>query len=350
MSTQFVLISSATTIFYKTGFGDPTGQERDAWMLLTPQKTYFFTDGRFESKVLVEKLAGKNIEFRLLSAEQRLAHQLVELVGENEIAFEKNDLTVSEWEQFRKKGVKLNGEYESYTLREVKNEQEILHIKKACELVDSLLKNVIPCIKVGMSEKEILSLLYSELRGLGTEMIEHAFTPIVAVDENSAIAHYDTKTHGDKRVKQGSLILIDYGIRYNNYCSDITRMISVGEPSTEVKEAYTALFTAQQQAITALSTLSTYKEVDQLCRATLQNAGFSVYSHATGHGIGIQVHENPRFSPISTDTIKPGHVITVEPGIYLPDKWGMRLEDTIVINPDQTVTTLTNYNRELIII
>lgn len=349
MSTRFVLISNATTIFYKTGFGDPASRERDVWMLLTPQKTYFFTDGRFASKTLIEKLSGKSIEFRLLSAEQRLAHQLVELAGENKIAFEKHDLTVSEWEQFRKKGVKLKGEYESNTLREIKNEQEILNIKKACELVDSLLESVIPQIKIGMSEKQILRLLHSQLP-TSEEMIEHAFTPIVAVDENSAVAHYDTKTHGDKKVKQGSLILIDCGIRYKNYCSDITRLISVGEPSAEVKEAYTALFTAQQQAITALSTFSTYKEVDQLCRATLQNAGFPVYSHATGHGIGIQVHENPRFSPISTDTIKPGHVITVEPGIYLPEKWGMRLEDTVLINPDRTVTALTNYNRELIII
>ena len=163
-------------------------------------------------------------------------------------------------------------------------------------------------------------------------MIEHAFTPIIAIDENSAVAHYDTKAHGDKRVKQGSLILIDCGIRYKNYCSDITRMISVGEPIAEVKGAYTALFSAQQQAITALSTLSTYKEVDELCRASLRTAGFPVYSHATGHGIGIQVHENPRFSPIITDTIKPVYVMTFEHGIYIPEKSGIRCEDKVLIN------------------
>ena len=350
MSTQFVLVSSPTTIFYKTGFGDPLGRERDAWMLLCGDNTYFFTDGRFENKALVKELAHKNVEFKLLSAEKRLAQHLKEIAGESEIAFEKNDLTVAELELFREKGVKLEGEYESDSLRVVKSDEEILHIKKACELVDSLLGSVIPQIKVGMSEKEILRLLYSQLSPSDEEMIEHAFTPIVAIDENSAVAHYDTKAHGDKRLKQGSLILIDCGIRYKNYCSDITRMISVGEPIAEVKGAYTALFTAQQQAITALSTLSTYKEVDELCRTSLQKAGFPVYSHATGHGIGIQVHENPRFSPISTDTIKPGHVITVEPGIYMPEKWGMRLEDTVLINADRSVTSLTATNRELIII
>ncbi len=349
MSTQFVLISNPTTIFYKTGFGDPLSRERDAWMLLRGDKTYFFTDGRFENKALIEELAHKDIEFRLLSAEKRLAQHLKKLVGESEVTFEKNDLTVAEMEQFREKGVKLEGEYESDSLRVVKSDEEILHIKKACELVDSLLASVIPQIKIGMNEKEIFRLLYSQLP-TSEEMIEHAFTPIIAIDENSAVAHYDTKAHGDKRVKQGSLILIDCGIRYKNYCSDITRMISAGEPSAEVKGAYAALFTAQQQAITALSTLSTYKEVDELCRASLLNADFPVYSHATGHGIGIQVHENPRFSPISTDTIKPGNVITVEPGIYMPEKWGMRLEDTVLINTDRSVTSLTARNRELIII
>lgn len=352
MSTRFVLISSPTTIFYETGFGDPLSQERDAWMLLDGKKTYFFTDGRFESKILVDKLANKGIEFRLLSTEKRLAQHLLELVGEHEVAFEKSDLTVAELEQFRKKGVRLAGAFESDNLRAVKSGEEILLIKKACELVDSLLGSVIPQIKVGMSEKDILRLLYnppladSELE----EIIEHAFTPIVAIDENSAVAHYDTKAHGEKRVKQGSLILIDCGIRYKNYCSDITRMMSMGEPTPDVRKAYNALFSAQQQAISALTTLSSYKEVEELCRTSLQKAGFPVYSHATGHGIGIQVHENPRFSPISTDTIKPGHVITVEPGIYMPQKWGMRLEDTVLINPDRSAVTLTKSNRELIII
>lgn len=348
MSTQFTLISSPTTIFYKTGFGDPLSRERDAWMLINGKKAYFFTDGRFESKTLVGELSERGVEFKLLSAQKRLAQHINELAGESEIAFEKHDLTVAELEQFKEKGVKLEGEYESDNLRAVKSGEEITLIKRACELVDSLLESVVPQIKVGMNEKEILLLLYKppEL----AEMIEHAFTPIVAIDENSAVAHYDTKAHGDKRVKQGSLILIDCGIRYKNYCSDITRMISIGEPNSEVKGAYDALFTAQQQAVSALSTLSTYKEVDELCRTSLQEAGFPVYSHATGHGIGIQVHENPRFSPISTDTIKPGHVITVEPGIYMPEKWGMRLEDTVLINPDRSAATLTQSNQALIII
>ena len=201
MSTQFVLISNPTTIFYKTGFGDPLGRERDAWMLLCGDKTYFFTDGRFENKALVKELAHKDIEFRLLSAEKRLAQHLKEIAGESKIAFEKNDLTVAELELFREKGVKLEGEYESDSLRVVKSDIEILHIKKACALVDSLLETRTAEIKIGMSEKEILRLIYYQLPK-SEEMIEHAFTPIIAIDESSAGAHYDTQAHWDKRRKQ----------------------------------------------------------------------------------------------------------------------------------------------------
>ena len=353
MSTRFVLISSPTTIFYKTSFGDPLSRERDAWMLLDDKKAYFFTDGRFESKTLVKQLAKEGVEFRLLSAQKRLAQHLTELVGESEVAIEKHDLTVAEMEQLRKKGVRLEHAFESEHLRTIKRDEEVVLIKKACELVDSLLQRVIPHIKIGISEKEIFFLLYSKLQELAIEqreVVEHAFAPIVAIDENSAVAHYDTKAHGKKRVKQGSLILIDCGVRYKHYCSDITRVISVGKPQAEIQKAYDTLFSAQQQAISALSSRDSYQEVDKLCRNSIKISGFPEYSHATGHGIGIQVHENPSFSPISTDTIKPGHVLTVEPGIYIPEKWGMRLEDTIVIGADRRATVLTKTNTSLLII
>ncbi len=315
-------------------------------MVISEKNKYLFTDGRYESEGLAEDLARRGVVLKMLRHDKKLSEHLVEICKEENIEsldFEADDLTVAEFELFKSKGVPLKMTTPGVNPRGCKSDSEVELIKHACMLVDKLLAHVISQIKLGMNERDILKLFFDP-------EIEFAFPPIVAINENSAVPHYDPKTNGEKKATKGSLILIDCGVRYKNYCSDITRMVSVGQPTEEITRAYSALHKAQQQAIFNLQGSKTYKEVDQACRDSLQKAGYPVYSHATGHGIGIEVHEAPSFSPISLDTIKPGHVITVEPGIYIPNKWGMRLEDTVVINKDGSITVLTESPTELKII
>lgn len=347
-----LLVSSAADIFYVTGsgregFGDPMGMEREAWMVILERAVYFFTDSRYESLQLKKQLHKLGVEFRLISHERSFSKQLEKVCQEHAVGrltFEPSNVSVAEYEKLekflkkpKKKRISIVSE-----LRSVKEASEIKLIRHTCRLVDDLMTYVISHITVGQTERDIFDMLL-----LGGEM---AFPPIVAIDENSAIPHYNTKAGGDKKVKKGSLILIDCGIRYKNYCSDLTRIVAMGYLTPEVKRAYAALQTAQQKTIENLSRFKTYKEVDQACRNSLSDANYAPYSHATGHGIGIQVHELPRFSPVSTDTIKPGAVVTVEPGIYIPGKWGMRLEDTVLINSDGSATALTKSSRELLVI
>lgn len=356
---EAILISSPTNIFYLTGFGDPLAREREAWMLITRKNAYFFTDGRYVDASLMKQLSDQEIEFRLLTHEYTVSWYLIEISKSEHIVtitFEPDDLTVAEYDRLKSNGIALksrssgSSEISREISRMVKDETEIKFIKQACKLVDELLARVISQIKVGMRERDILGMLHVSCYMVHGSVIDLAFSPIVAIDENSAIPHYDTKTHGEKIAKKGSLILLDCGVRYKNYCSDITRIVSIGEPTSKITQAYDTLYKAQQRAIKDLSTLKTYKIVDARCRKQLTKAGYPAYTHATGHGIGIEVHELPRFSLVSPDTIKPGHVVTVEPGIYMPGHWGMRLEDTVAINQDGSTTILTTTNRDLIIV
>ncbi|MGB9707390.1 MAG: M24 family metallopeptidase [Microgenomates group bacterium] len=352
------LISNFYNLLYITGFKGLNPNEREAWGLLTKDEFYFFTDGRYFNKNLF--LGIKEAKINLLTGEKNIGYYLKKIVEEKAIKnllFEADDLKYNEVELFKKKtGINLiPSERLILKEREIKDEEEIEKIRKACEIASESLNWLIKQIKLGKKEKELAFQLEFFIRQRGYEI---AFDPIIAFDENSAVVHYNTKENGEKEIKKGSVILVDFGVKFKNYCCDITRMIFY-KPKNEVINLYERLKKIQQETINYINKQKNsknflLKEVDNFTRQ-LFNQQFKIlkisgYPHSTGHGVGLEIHELPRVSFNSEDILKPGQVFTIEPGIYLNNLWGIRIEDTIFINKNFEAEILTKFPKKAIII
>ncbi|OGK22100.1 hypothetical protein A2866_04590 [Candidatus Roizmanbacteria bacterium RIFCSPHIGHO2_01_FULL_39_8] len=345
-----LLVSNFYNILYLTGFKTLTTDEREAFVLITQNKLYLFSDERYLSKNY--KLPTTNYELRLIEPKRGLLVHLKEIVGKEKIktlGFEAEDLKYYEHFHISQQLAEtklMPTDRTLVKLREIKDEREIALIEKACKITDKCLEDTSKIVKVGVSEKELAFKLEVWLREKGYDL---AFDPIVAVDENSAIAHYNTKT-GEGIVKKNSVILVDFGVKYKDYLSDITRMIFFGKPTDGITVAYENLLTAQKKTIEKVTVSRKLREPDLFCRETLTARGYPNYPHSTGHGVGLEIHEYPKVSFTSEDDKKIGQVITIEPGVYFSGKWGMRIEDTVVIDDDLTARTLTKYPKEIQII
>lgn len=355
------LVSNFYNILYLTGFKTLTIDEREAWGLVTAKAVYLFTDSRYinnKSQMTNNNSITNNKGqiTKLITPEKGLTKHLQEIVEEEKIkrlGFEGDDLKVSELEKM--KGFLINIELISIEkliikIREIKDEDEIGKIRKVCQIADQCLGEVIKTIKFGISEKEIAFKIEFWLKEKGLDI---SFYPIVAIDKNSAVPHYDTRNGNNEKVKKNSVILIDYGAKFNDYHSDTTRMIFTGKPSSEMINIYGALLKAQEQAIKRLRTDNNPVSVDQFCRKVLSTNYellTTTYSHSTGHGVGLQIHEYPKISFTSTDILLPNQVVTVEPGVYIKDKWGMRIEDMVLIKEKGEIEVLTKFDKKLLII
>ncbi|MBI4973685.1 aminopeptidase P family protein [Candidatus Roizmanbacteria bacterium] len=340
-----LFITNFYNILYFTGFRTLVPHEREAFLLVTKKNAYIFSDGRYERHTPSPSQEGN---FKLLTPEKGLMKHLQEIIAEEKIVkmgFEREDLKWSEYNTFQKSlGVELIPQDRvGVKIRAVKDAQEIAKIKKACEVGDECLRDISKTLREGSSEKEVAWNIEKWIRDKGYEI---AFDPIVAVDANSAVPHYDTK-NGNSHVKSNSIILIDMGVRYDGYNSDITRMFFMGKQPDEVIGAYETLLSAQTKTIRYLSKDHKLADVDKYCRQLITDNRLPTYPHSTGHGVGLEVHENPKVSGTSEETFQSGNIITIEPGIYLPGKWGMRIEDTVAITSNKQVKVLTAYPKLL---
>jgi len=259
------LVSNFYNILYLTGFKTLTDNEREGWGLITNKNVYLFTDSRYV-------IDNKNLILKLITPEKGLIKHLMEIVEEEKIkrlGFEGEDLKVSELE--RMKEFLTNVEYISLEklvikIREIKDEEEIDNLKTACQIADQCLEEVVRTIKIGTTEKEIAFKIEFWLKEKGHDF---SFYPIVAVDKNSAIPHYDTRNGSNEKVKNNSIILIDYGAKFNDYHSDTTRMIFTGKPNNEMINVYNKLHVAQTKTIERLKIDNNPVSVDQFCRNVL---------------------------------------------------------------------------------
>lgn len=341
-----LLISNFYNVLYLTGFKTLTKDEREAFVLVTKNTTYLFTDSRYLKDD--DELRIMNYELKLLEPEKGLIVHLKEIIEKEKIlslGIESDDLRTHEF-------LKLQTFFPSIKIvpieklivrqRAVKDEEEIGKIKKACEITDKCLENTLRLIKVGMTEKEIAFKLEYWLKENGTDI---AFDPIVAINKNSAIPHYNTKA-GSGMVEKSSVILIDYGAKYEDYLADITRMVFVN-PDEEMKKVYDQLLDVQQKTLEFTQTIKSPIEIDSFCREQIKKNNLPNFSHSVGHGVGLEIHEYPKISQTSQDTILENQVFTVEPGVYFENKWGVRIEDTVVMKNGKT-ETLTKFNKEFI--
>jgi Xaa-Pro dipeptidase len=228
-------------------------------------------------------------------------------------------------------------------LRSVKDADEIAAMEKAIGVAERALGRIIPRIKVGLSERQIAAMLTQELLASGADSI--AFGPIVSSGPNSASPH---AVPTNRVIRPGDLIVVDWGVYVDNYPSDITRTLAVGPLDVELRRIYDIVLLANEEARRAIRPGQTGQQIDRVARDVIEDAGYGEYfMHRTGHGLGLEVHESPDMSPTNDQPIVAGNVFTIEPGIYLPGRGGVRIEDNLLATADGS-RTLTTMSRELI--
>jgi Xaa-Pro aminopeptidase len=334
-----VLISSLPNITYLTGFSGFTPPDRDAFLFITRQKQFVFTHGIY--KEVAEKEM-KDFTLIGMSRNQPIANQIKKIIQTeklNKLGFEGFDLTVNEYERLLKEidTSILQPTNIINQLRIDKSTDEIAAIKQACELGDKAFAYILKQINPDSTEKSLAAEIDFFFRKNGAR---NSFTTIVACGSNASKPHH---VPTDKKVEKDNVILLDFGAKVKNYCSDMTRTIFFGKATTERKKVYETVLTAQKKSIdflnSQLSILNFIKpsSVDKAARDYIIAQGYPSFPHSLGHGIGLEVHEMPSISPTAQDTIKSGMVFSIEPGIYLPDDTGVRIEDLFAIADDKLV-------------
>ncbi|NJE06058.1 aminopeptidase P family protein [Thermococcus sp. M36] len=331
-----VLITSKPNLFYFTGSSPVLGGylvvTLDEAMFIVPELEY--EEARETSKVPVEKFkTGKELYERLSSLKLRklgieggtsfsTVQTLREKVGVEEFAA--IDEVIKE-------------------LRIIKTPEEIEVIETACKIADMAMMAALEEISEGKREREIAAKMEYVMKMNGAE--KTAFDTIIASGWRSALPH---GVASDKRIGRGDLVVIDEGALYRHYHSDITRTIVVGSPNEKQRDIYYAVLEAQRKGVEAAKPSITAKELDTIVRNVIKEYGYGDnFIHSTGHGVGLQIHEWPRVSQQDETVLKPGMVITIEPGIYIPKFGGVRIEDTVVIT-ENGARRLTKTERELI--
>lgn len=222
---------------------------------------------------------------------------------------------------------------------------EIDNIKKAQQITDDVFNGLLEFIQVGQTEQEIAAeIVYQHMIRGASRM---SFDPIVASGPNGALPH----ARPSSRVLQaGDLVVLDFGCFVNGYASDMTRTIAIGKPTAKAVEVYNTVLEAQQNAISTASASLTAKELDATARSVITNAGYGEYfTHSLGHGVGLDIHEWPRISWQSEDQLVENAVVTIEPGVYLPNNLGVRIEDMVVLKQDGC-DVLTKSSKELFVL
>lgn len=311
--------------------------------LVTREEQYFISDFRYRDQVQKEVPNFTFVEITggLLNA----LLGVVEKTGVSRLGFDKK-IRFSEYEMYQKLPVKLvplNDVIED--LRVSKQEQEVAYIKKACEITDQALSDILKDLKPGVTERSLEIKLKNRMIELGADSTWERF--IVASGWRGAMPH---GMASDKVIEEGEMITFDIGCSYNGYFSDLTRTVALGEPSEKMKEIYDVVYESQVRAVQAAKAGMTGQELDSICRDYITEKGYGEYfKHGTGHGLGMDVHENPRVSQINKNPLELDACVTIEPGIYISGLGGVRIEDDIILKEDGCIV-LNESPKELIII
>ena len=267
--------------------------------------------------------------------------------GITALGFEEAYMTVAEWMHYEKnlnaKLVPMCKEINSF--RSVKEEWELDRMRKAQQIADKAFAEVLPRIKVGMTELELQAeLIYCMYKNGGTGL---AFDPIVVSGPNTSLPH---GVAGERVIREGDFVTMDFGASYQGYCSDMTRTVAVGYATEEMKEVYGTVLKAQETAIAATKSGIPGREIDAVARKVITDAGYGEYfGHGYGHSLGLEIHEGPNVNTGNPEPMPAGAVCSAEPGIYLPGKFGVRIEDVTIITEDGVID-ITKSPKNLIIV
>jgi Xaa-Pro aminopeptidase len=330
------LAASKTTALLVTNFADVswlTGFEGDdSFAIVTPDRALLISDSRYEEQIGREA-AWTTVVMRKKSIWEETAKQLKRLKLDS-LAVQAESLTLrgqSTLQEFVKKAkykLRLKPLPETIiALRHIKDAHEIAITEEAIRIAEGAFEALKTQIRAGMTENDIAGRLGYEMRKRGA--LNSSFDSIVAAGPNGSLPHYRP---ADVKLEPNSPLLVDWGARYRGYCSDLTRVLFFGNVSPKMREIYKVVLDAQLAAIAAIKPGAHGKKVDKAARDVIEKAGFGKqFGHGTGHGIGRDIHEAISLSKLSTTTLAPGMIITVEPGIYLPGIGGVRIEDDVLV-------------------
>ena len=342
---QAALITSPVNRRYLSGFKSSEGL-----IFITPDESYFFVDFRYY-EAAKKQIKGLHV---ILSSDFKA--DLLKIARKHRVKtvlIENNGITLSEAlkiEKWLKEGhIALNKQNSIdkalYSLRAEKTHLEIKNIRMVQEIAENAFKQFLPLIKPGVTEKKLAFELEFLLRKEGAETL--AFDLIVASGKNSAVPHAEPS---DKAIEVGDFVTIDMGAVYNGYHSDMTRTVAVGQVSEEQRKVYNTVLAAQKMAINLVRPGAFCREIDAIARKFINESGYkNCFGHALGHGVGLGIHEKPFLSKRTEDVLRSGMVITIEPGIYLANRFGVRIEDMLLVT-DDGCENLTTVEKELIIL
>lgn len=322
--TAALLVTKLVNVRYLTGFTGSAGM-----LLVGADDACFVTDGRYTERAgdeIGRSGAPVRVEIGGTAAAQR--EILREAAAGAAVALEDHSVTWATQREFAEVfAAVLPGGMPVEELRRVKDAGEVDRIRRACAIADETFRDVLPLLASGPTEVEFAIALERGMRERGAS--GNSFDPIVAAGPNGSRPHH---TPGDRPIGRGELVVCDFGCVVDGYCSDMTRTVAVGDPGSEARHLYDVVLRSQATGVAAVASGVACADVDRAARDVIAAAGWAeAFSHSTGHGVGLEIHEAPRVAGAAGDTLRIGDIVTVEPGVYLPGVGGVRIEDTVVV-------------------
>ena len=312
-----LVVTKPANVGYLTGFsGD------DSWALVTPRTTYLITDSRY-----TEQAAKECSGCKIIGRTGRMADAVAGLLKKSDTVGVEDSTSIAAFYALRRavssRVRKASNMVES--VRQCKDAAEVSAIRSAAGIAFKALERALKQVRRGMTESDLAGVIVFEMARLGAG---GSFEPVVAFGPNASRPHHRP---GKSRLKANQPILIDWGAVYKGYCCDMTRCFAFGKITRSYIKAYRAVCEAQQAAVKKLRAGVSIAEVDRAAREVIGSYGFPVYGHGTGHGIGLEIHEGPVISGKVRGRLKAGQVVTIEPGVYIPGRLGVRVEDDFLI-------------------
>jgi len=336
-----MLVTSAPGEFYAMGF------HGEGVAFITPGRTWYYTDSRY-IEAAQNLITGAEVSMPPKGMDYRkLAAQLVQDSRVSKLGFEEQYMSVADYNQWTKA---VEAEFvpasELLTqLRMVKDADELAAMKEAQRITDEALLEILNFIKPGLTESEVAARLTYIMARKGAE--RNSFDPIVACGPNGSKPH---AVPGPDVIQKGQFVTMDFGCVVGGYCSDMTRTVAVGQPSEEMELVYNTVLKAQLTGIATAHAGVTGKEVHEAAAKVIEDAGYGEYfGHGFGHSLGIEIHEDPGFHTRNDKPIPAGALLSAEPGIYLPGKFGVRIEDVIMLTEGGCID-ITHSPKQLIIL
>ena len=340
-----LLLTDEANRFYATGFHS---SGTDGMALITRGGTfYYFTDSRYTEAA---GRALKNVRLEEVGRGRgymTLVNEVIERESIRRMGFEDAYMTVRDYDRYRGalKCELVPAADLLWELRTVKGDGELECLIAAQRIAEQALEDILKEIRPGVTEKEIAARLQYLMLHYGAS--DMSFDPIVVSGPNGSLPH---GVPSEKEIQAGEFVTMDFGCVYKGYCSDMTRTVAVGYATEEMRQVYDTVLRAQLAGIAAARAGVTGKAVDGAARAVIEAAGYGAYfGHSFGHGVGVEIHESPNASPMNETPMPEGAVISAEPGIYLPGKLGVRIEDVIVLTKDGC-RNITGAPKELLIL